>query len=357
MSDSIVRFKFVGKSFYFLDNGEQFYIHYDKESKNQFIVKQGIRNMIDLNLIYCDKNNGEPPIRFTYEGDKIIVDISDFANFYARPKMQEPISSGEKVSLTIDKDDDVIVDIIETKGYNGPKQRIKFELIKLDGSQEEEIPDRFMNTYNRKTEIESNKYEDTDELARMEYILSRELEAECIGTGAYRRAYNVSGLDPSFLDESDGDIIKLAKEAEENQGIKANRKEIQTYQAIKGTEIEKFFCPITGIGPNHKYIVMKEADVNNNNIHKVSKNYTNIDDEHESYVELIKDILQTAIIHQNRDVRDIRDDNVGELNGRNVIIDYQFGGNFHIDAGRLYGEPNVDEKEQEEIEEKLNNFI
>jgi hypothetical protein len=333
----------IGGYVYFLECGDYFYIHSAQDDTQSYLIKDGNRHLINTKIIISDKQDNICPIGFGYKNDCVVIKLAEFANIHILTGITKPVSSGERVAFDASKDCSQMY-ISRDKSNTEPKQKIQFEEIEVDES-EESLSENIMNPYGTNSDVNDNRFKYVSDLKKMDYILSRELDANSIGMGNFRKVYDISGLNPSFLQDSDGDIIKLAKEKDKNRGIKANREEFQTWQVVKNTEISRFFCPITSKGSDHKYIVMKKAKTSSNDIQKVSKNYTNIDS-HNNYVDLIRDILRTSIIDPDYNVNDIGADNVGELNGRNVIIDYQFGGGIKVDESRLYGKSDK-EKEQE----------
>lgn len=338
----------IGGYTYFLENGDYFYIYSEQNDTQTCLLKDGDKHLIETKIIISSKMDNKCPIGFGYKNGSVEVKLSEFANVNILTGITKPVSSGERVALEASQDYSKI-HISRNKSNTGPKQKIQFVEIEVD-KDEESLSEDIMKPYGTDENVDNNKFENVSDLKKMDYILSRKLGANSIGMGNFRKVYDISGHNPSFLQEPDGDIIKLAQEKDENKGIKANQEELQTWQVVRNTEIGKFFCPITSKGPNHKYVVMKKAKIDSNNIHKVSKEYTNIDS-HNNYVNLIQDILNTAIIDPDYNIRDIGEDNVGELNGRNIIIDYQFGGGIKVDESRLYGEK--DEEKEQEIKEGI----
>lgn len=340
----------INNSVYFLEDGESCYIYCEHKSLDRFIVKDNKKYAINTSAWFGDKEQNKYPIKFTYINDEIKIRLEEFAISYININ-NYTIPPGESSVYNIDDDSFLKIKITESSEQIYPALDVKFDYVNYDKENSGSGKD-LLNPYKDNDNLNNKKFEDIDDITKIEYTLSRKLGANQIDAGVFRTVYDISDVDLSFHIESDGDIIKLAKD---ERSIDANKKETQTYQAVKGTEIEKFFCPITNIGPDHKYIVMKKAQISDNEINSVSENYTAIG-EHKTYVGLIEDILNTAIIDPNGSVSDICEKNLGEYKGRNVIIDYQFGGNIYVDAGRLYDEPNIDEKRQEKIEYEMNNL-
>lgn len=150
-------------------------------------------------------------------------------------------------------------------------------------------------------------------------ILRKSSQATSIGSGAYRSAYKVDASEIEALQENDGAIIKVASKY---QGIRANKYEVQTWQAVKHTDQRKYFCPITSIGPNHKYIVMKEAT-------DVGSVRTRHLDDFKNKIEQMIGSEEDAGSPMGHSL-DIHGNNVGTFKGRKVLIDYPYGANFEL---------------------------
>lgn len=43
-------------------------------------------------------------------------------------------------------------------------------------------------------------------------------------------------------------------------GITSNKREFQIWQTVKGSELEKYFCPVLNRGSEFRYIVMEKRD-------------------------------------------------------------------------------------------------
>lgn len=60
-----------------------------------------------------------------------------------------------------------------------------------------------------------------------------------IGSGCFRKAYRIQSN--KFGSQYKGKVLKVAKS---KQGRQANSAEMRTWMTFKGTELERFFCPI-----------------------------------------------------------------------------------------------------------------
>lgn len=190
--------------------------------------------------------------------------------------------------------------------------------------------DQYTRTENEKdadtiNEVVNNPYINDDnsiEEKDLKTILSRISDAKTLGSGVSRSVFKIDVSKVDALTENNGSIIKVANRPKEKE---VNRLEAQTWQAVKNTEHRRFFCPITSIGKNHKYIIMKEA----NNIGQIDKNII-VDIEGEIMNRVSTDEngyqLGTSGVQTHYD---IHGSNVGTYNGKTVLIDYPFGGNFN----------------------------
>lgn len=162
--------------------------------------------------------------------------------------------------------------------------------------------------------------DDTSELS-LSQILEDSDDAELIGSGSYRLAFRVNPSKIDALRESDGGIVKVAMTP---TGTEINKQEMQTWQAVKGSIESRLFCPVTSIGSNHKYIVMREAQ--------------NINSFDESVVKRIEDSVVSSVLFDSDGCEipspctkyDINSRNIGTYGGTAVLIDYPYGGSFEL---------------------------
>lgn len=157
-------------------------------------------------------------------------------------------------------------------------------------------------------------------------ILSDSPDAQKVGKGQFRDVYQIDRDSFDFTSEiGKGCIVKVARL---QRGVKANRSEMQTWQAVKSTDNRSLFCPIRSVGPNHGYIVMNEASnigsLNINIVDKIEKavkksfnaDFSKYDESH-------------PLVMSGWDVKK---SNVGIYEGRPVLVDYPYGGRFRIQS-------------------------
>lgn len=232
----------------------------------------------------------------------------------------------------LDKDQE---DIIFRNKSNNQSFRVhlKDQYTRTENEKDSDTINRVINTPEVK---DSRSIEEKD----LKTILSRTPDAENLGSGVSRSVFKIDASKVNALTEDDGSIIKVADRPEAKE---INRLEVQTWQAVKNTEHRKFFCPITSIGKNHKYIIMKEA----NSIGQLDKNIINnirkeiigrISTEEEGY-QLGNPEVQSHY--------DIHGSNVGTYQGETVLIDYPFGGKFNPKGS----------KDEDSIAQKLLNIL
>lgn len=158
-------------------------------------------------------------------------------------------------------------------------------------------------------------YEDIEEMLKSSIYATR------IVNGGQRTVYEVDVSAVDMLEENDGSIVKIAHNS---KGVQANKHEMQTWQSVKSSEYRKFFCPITSIGPSHKYVVMKEADMDAIGLQETG-----------DFRKKVTDALDVADDAENvspmGDGWDIFSANVGMYDGRPVLVDYPYGGNIRPD--------------------------
>jgi len=92
----------------------------------------------------------------------------------------------------------------------------------------------------------------------------------------------------------------------EPMGTWRNENEIENWTTALPGEAKHLFAPVVDHSPDATWLVMKYADV---------KAVT--DDQH-------RELLQELIVENNLDMTDPHPDNVGLLDGRAVLIDYNF---------------------------------
>lgn len=220
----------------------------------------------------------------------------------------------ESITLMIDEDNSSHIGTVQIIDKNRGEPLTMIDISLLDGRLEDKsIPSAY--------DSDSNMhYKDVSK------ILEMSPDADRIGQGQFRDVYRINQGCFDFASEAkDGSIVKIARL---ERGVKANRSEMQTWQAVKSTDSRPLFCPITSIGPDHTYIIMEKAT----NIGSLG-------------VEIIDKVSQTVEKSFNADIEkydgnhplamsgwDVKKSNVGIHNGKPVLVDYPYGGKFSIQS-------------------------
>lgn len=144
-----------------------------------------------------------------------------------------------------------------------------------------------------------------------------------IGCGSYRNVYDVLDKSTMGLDLPYDVVIKIATN---KNGIISNKREVETWNSVRGTDLEKLFCPIVDRGPDFKYIVMKKVDRtlldSGKSVETRREMAEEIKEEIKSRID--EDTIQTPTTQS----LDITSSNAGEISEDIVLIDYPYGGNF-----------------------------
>lgn len=299
---------------YILYNGEKYRISngYDlPQNQNNIRIKSRIEDEISITL----SNNHNYSVSFDDREDIIYPGESDsqFLSLF-----------GEPATVYIHNTNESPIDNLQLNFVGEYTEDII-------NKNEDKVKDQFKNMYDDNTEIETIKSKDTiiDENNMKHYtdleILSNVEKINClsnIGSGSFRDAYKI--LDSKELDinvKNENVILKVSKNKD---GIKSNKQEFKTWQAVKGTELEQYFCPVYNRGPEFKYIVMQEVE-----------DLTDIDNEKcREITENLRENINENINTENIDAPVVNDldiyrSNIGiKNNGDPVLLDYPYGANF-----------------------------
>lgn len=324
---------------YHLQNGERISIYDDMQTDIHCIEKNGIKSEIhqyEGKIGY--KQDNEAPIYVEYLDQHIQIYIRDTMNI--RTTYNRIKGSNNRLHCGMNR-----IHISKIKKDHNPRIRVqiqgcdeylRFHFDDLDNNSSNDS-DKYS-----KDEVNSliNPYSDvdpkrkTDKMDETRDMLHKSSNAIDISNGHSRLAFKI--LDSSEFDfinnSNDGCIIKVAIK---QTGLEENKKEIQTWQAVKGTELEKCFCPITNKGSNDRYIIMEEAKVLENtnkseeyfrsiseDIEDIIDQKVEVPDNYESFSNEHNDPISERRLSYNYD---IFYKNVGIYNGNPVLIDYPFG--------------------------------
>jgi hypothetical protein len=134
--------------------------------------------------------------------------------------------------------------------------------------------------------------------------------------GSYRKVYKII----NNIEDTTSYKNCVLKYAKNEQGKIENKREFETWQAVKGTEVEKYFCPIKNTIPQNNFIIMESAKV---------RNYDS-SDALSLKKEMKRDVNLDNIDRDNGS--DIHYQNIGYYPPRDrlVLIDYSWGADFDM---------------------------
>lgn len=291
---------------------------YEDESETVIEHKSKIYRSNKINCISRSKNT-YPPLYIEHIGNEINIFLNKSKDFdlYAY--------SGDKIL----SDGTNCVDIPENKNKliigmpdKNLKQSIYIEKIKEnEDTNEKEFKNDLLRPFSNKNFGNSYNSE-INEQKRIINILEKNNKFDFVAKGGGRNVYKIKDKSSyDFINKYDGSIVKVASM---KNTIKRNRSEAQTWQAVKDTKIRKFFCPITNIGPEHKYIIMKEAQQlkdSDNKDHIVKE----IEESIAKHVNLPENVEYDKFESMVSYKYDITKDNIGIYKNQPVLIDYPFG--------------------------------
>lgn len=152
-------------------------------------------------------------------------------------------------------------------------------------------------------------FDDVDETRfRLEHVTENLSESfELLDSGSTRDVYRI--VTSEYGSRYEGKIIKFAR----SSGMREyNRREVQTWNAVEGTDIGAYFCPIRSFDPQYSWLIMDYAEPS-----------AGTDD-----AEVIRSEIEKRV---EKDVLDIHYNNIGNHHRRGkVVIDYSWGADFGI---------------------------
>lgn len=262
---------------------------------------------------------------------------SDYSILYENANYS--INSGDYSDINFHHKGDSILKLYKNKDDITDKNltiRLSIDTLEhsVSNTDENDIRSQINNVYSNNSSINTHQTENTtEESNNNKYYTDLEIisqankldNLEFIDEGSYRDVYKIKDKDKFKIqiDYPDDVVIKIAKR---NEGITDNKREYQTWQAVKGTNLEKHFCPIVNRGPDFKYIIMKEAgeSLYNKSIH----GYNTEEIENEIRNKILNSIrLENELGDYGFDIHDkniCKDPNTGEY----ILVDYPYGANF-----------------------------
>lgn len=309
-----------GKYIYFIESTSLKIGQMDE--KNQYVLYDGMKKdfklgctrhcrsslssdyLLELDWEYTD--NGVSLSTYIPKGSIIVGAINEYV-----------INQGSRHNINIDYSDDTVLRVKRSNQKEYDKIHISpIKNIDVDKT-DKELENNIVGPY-KDEKITQTGAEELDEIDNLRNILYKSDNAIRIGRGAGREAYDISECNIRFLDDKDGNIIKVAINED---AVKYNKRELQTWQTAKGTKLEEYFCPITNFGSDHKYIVMEKAKVFDE--FDISETDDDLFDKWSKWSDKLEENINK---HTSLPTRDICYDNIGIYNDRHVLIDYPFGG-------------------------------
>lgn len=132
---------------------------------------------------------------------------------------------------------------------------------------------------------------------------------EWIESGTTRDVYRINTN--KYGADYQGKVIKFARTSNRRM---YNKREVQTWTAVKSSNIGSYFCPIRLFDPNNSWLIMDNADI-----------CLDREDAND-----MRDIIEERT---TKDSLDIHYNNIGvhPKRGR-VLVDYSWGADFRIDS-------------------------
>jgi hypothetical protein len=282
-------------------------------------------NRIENGIQISEKFGDIPPIEIKHDigQPNIAIEVKGFCN-YLIVTPRGIIGAGQTRRVKIPEFDSFCLEFMDKNRNIKDDLKIQISSENVEDTVPEDNEKRIMQRpYENSVRVKTED-SDTQKLHQTRKDMIRVLEnieeVDKIGKGGYRTVYYDKNDKLEFLEESDGNVIKIGRHS---RGVLANRREAQAWQAVSGSEIESYFCPVTNIGPEHKYIVMKF----------VGTKVKDIDAEYISSIvsESIDNYKNEGITHGF----DVSTSNIGVKNGDPILIDYPYGANFEINSTKV----------------------
>lgn len=270
--------------------------------------------------IASDSTLSDPSIVIRHQIDERKLKIYNYGNCHVRvvgSGVNVPPQSQSGLDFDISEIDRISLE--DRTGSESPELDIHFpEDSEVDEVDNEGLSDTLI-------EDPYSDQEDT-RVSLITRILQNSSDAEMAGIGSHRMVFKVDPSKIDALSENDGGIIKVAKRS---VGKDINRQEMQTWQVVRDSIERRLFCPITSIGRDHKYIVMKEA--------------TDIGSLDEDVVQIVESSVRGSIITDSDECEipspgkmfDIKSRSIGTYDGTAVMIDYPYGGKFKLSSDKV----------------------
>lgn len=306
---------------------------YGDEDNNTCVLYNGEKFRID-NEYNLQNSEIDKSVKLTFESFETKITIPNSSNYSAYIEKENMlVTSGDIFTIENHMEQSSFMisegDTIPTEGVD---VNVSVEPVKFKSK--EDVEERTLQKmYEDDTSIETLESEDAVS-EDSESIHFSDLHAlsdfenasylDKIGFGAYRKVYEITDASKiGHITKSDNAVIKVAKNT---YGVRSNKREFQTWCAVKGTHLEKYFCKILNRGPEFRYIVMKKADQVIFDAEPEERSSA----KHEMRKMIQNEIEEDSIETPNDHGLDITYDNIGKMDGEDTykFIDYPFGGSF-----------------------------
>jgi hypothetical protein len=290
------------------------------EQNNKTIIR-GDNIMKSMHISYGLQSNNPAPIKIERVAKDRIQIYNNMSEIELRSE-NDKVCSGESAKITLKSDRRTFwLESIKVINLNKNEEVFELKILNKDASADISL-NNYINEPYVNSEDRKPHYKD------LSVAVKRSESARRMGSGQFRDVYKLETSDIPVKSAHKGSIIKIANS---QRGVQANKSEVQTWQTVKSTRCKVLFCPITHIGPNHKYIIMNEAKdvgrLERNIIKELEKRVKNSLSLDENSYEIDHPLRQSGW--------DIKKSNVGVYNGHPVLVDYPYGGKFRIDDQQI----------------------
>lgn len=297
---------------------------YHEDGQN-FVIYQGDEIPVNLDFDFPDIKGRTVPISIKFSVDIFRIQIrqAEYSEYKISNNMNSSVvHSGESDYIDVSGASTELKYYFRTSNETKDNFNLTFEFDSVGNKDysEDNIKDKMNRMYSDTSDSIETVENDGEYSLDLNLLLNLDQfdNVYLIGTGGYRRAFKISGkvpeLDDSFVD-------KVVKVAFDMKGVESNKREHQTWQAVKSIgidELQSLFCPIVDRGPSYRYIVMEDASEGFVTNEKV--------DEIKSTIKKYMDSNSVDIPGSHN--LDIRSGNIGEYDGRKVLLDYPYGGSL-----------------------------
>lgn len=291
------------------------------EKNNRTIIKAGDK-MSSTSVSYGLGSNNPSPIEIKILKNDNFRISNNMSNILLKMDNKD-VEPGQSAEIDLDsKNQDLWLETIKVVNRSKSEEIFEIRIVEKEESDERSDLGDYLNQPYDASESSIKHFKDISEVADRSELATK------IGSGQFRDVYKIDSSKIPIKQAKKGSIVKIANS---RRGVRANRSEAQTWQSVRSTANRDLFCPITFVGPNHKYIIMKEAK-------NVGRLKTNIIEQLEKQIKssLHLDSSSYEIKHPFRQSGwDIKKSNVGTYRNNPVLVDYPYGGKFSIEEDNI----------------------